>query len=512
MRHRSPGRSPRRLTPAGRVTSAATVLSLLAASGIAAVIGTSMAGGSPNLIANPGFEQDLTGWTTPTGPQHVDRANDGHTGGFSAKLWGASAGTVALKDSPNSVTKTDKGAVYHAAAWVRTTTPYVDAVLRIREVSGTGNLVGQHSRQLRLKTSDWSKIEFDYTAVKAGDQLDFNVLARDLVPGHALLVDDVWLSENTVVTDPPPPSPSKDPTPTPTPTVTARPTPTTTPTVTPTPTPTPTPPPVTNPSGTLFGTSIYQEPGETFETAYQRRVKEFGDLPVDRVYYPGLPKPWPGNAGYSGTTVSVSFKATPQQVLSGTYDATLTSWFETAPRDRDIYWTYYHEPEDNIEAGDFTAADYRAAWQRISTLADKAQNPRLHATMILMCYTLTSYSGRSFADYYPGSAYIDVLGWDCYNQYWGKGSYIDPAAQFAAVLATSKSTGKPFAVTEFGSQIVAGDTTGAGRAAWLRASAAYLSAQSALFVTYFDSPITKDYRLLDTNSVQAWKAAIASST
>jgi hypothetical protein len=257
---------------------------------------------------------------------------------------------------------------------------------------------------------------------------------------------------------------------------------------------------------------VYQEPGETFEQAYQRRVNEFGSLPVDRVYYPGLPQPWPGIAGYGGTAVSVSFKAAPKDVLAGAYDAMLTSWFETAPRDRDVYWTYYHEPEDNIAAGEFTAADYRAAWQRISALENRAQNPRLHATLILMCYSLSAYSGRHFTDYYPGAASIDVLGWDCYNQGWGKGLYYSPASMFAAVLAESTATGKPYAVTEFGSQVVAGDTTGAGRAAWLRASGSYLAQQHALFVTYFDSPHSNDYRLLDIPSLQAWTAVIASSS
>jgi cell division septation protein DedD len=518
MRHRSSGRSPRRLTPAGRVTSAATALSLLAAAGIAAVIGTSMAGASPNLIANPGFEQDLTGWSKLSAPQQLERVPGGHSGGYAAMLSSTSVSTVVLKDSPNTVSKTNQGAVYHAAAWVMAKTPYVDAVLRIREVSGTGSVVGEHGQQVRLKTAEWTQIQFDYTAVRDGDQLDFNVLARALVPGHDLLVDDVWLSEDTPVPTPTPtvtatptptvtatPTLTPTPTPTPTPTVTATPT----PTVTPTPTPTNTPP--VNPSGTLFGTSVYQNPGETFAQAYDRRVAEFGTLPVDRVYYPGLPSGWPGNAGFGGTTVSVSFKLMPQDVLTGAYDAALTSWFATAPRDRDTYWTYYHEPEDNIEAGQFTAADYRAAWTRIAALAAKAQNPHLHATLILMCYTLSAYSGRSFADYYPGPSVIDVLGFDCYNQDWANGTYIDPATQFAAVLAVSRATGKPFAVTEFGSQLAVGDPTGVGRAAWLKASAAYLAQQGAVLVTYFDSPVSHDYRLLDTPSLLAWKAVIATS-
>ena len=517
MRHRSPGRSPHRLSPTRRLTTAATVLSVLAAAGIATAIGTSLAGGAQNLIANPGFETDLTGWSSLVSPQHIDRVPGGHSGGYAAKLWGSAAGTVVLKDRPNTVTSTKAGHVFHVAAWVRTTTPHVDAVLRVREVSGRA-LVSQHSEQVRLKNDSWTKISFDYTAAKGGDQLDFNVLARNLSVRHSLLVDDVWLSDETPAVDPPAPSSTPTPSAKPTP-VSASPTPTPTPTVsTPPPAPSPTPsttpsdPPVLNDDGTLFGSSVYQESGETFQSAYDRRVREFGSMPVDRVYYPGLPKPWPGNAGYgNGQAVFVSFKVDPAQVLTGAYDATLTSWFETAPRAKDVYWTYYHEPEDNIEAGAFTAAQYRAAWQRISSLALRANNPRLHATLILMCYTLTPASGRSFADYYPGDAYIDVLAWDCYNQVWAKGQYIAPSTQFAGVLNESAATGKPFAVTEFGSQVAVGDTTGAGRAAWLRASAAYLSSVGAVAVTYFDSPVDNDYRLLDANSLAAWASVVASS-
>src|SRR5881394_3942670 len=73
MRHRAAGRSPRRLTPTRRLTGVAVALSLLAASGVAVVIGTSFAGGSGNLIHNPGFETDLAGWDGLTSPQALAR-------------------------------------------------------------------------------------------------------------------------------------------------------------------------------------------------------------------------------------------------------------------------------------------------------------------------------------------------------------------------------------------------------------------------------------------------------
>src|SRR4029078_3476871 len=120
-----------------------------------------------------------------------------------------------------------------------------------------------------------------------------------------------------------------------------------------------------------------------------------------------------------------------------------------------------------------------------------------------MCTTRETPSHRSFSDYYPGSAAVDVLAWDCYNHQ--TTSYIQPATQFQHVLATSASTGKPFGIAEFGSKVLSNDPNGSGRAAWLKATGTFLAQNHAKFITYFDSPIgTGDYRLRDTNSINAW--------
>jgi hypothetical protein len=71
----------------------------------------------------------------------------------------------------------------------------------------------------------------------------------------------------------------------------------------------------------------------------------------------------------------------------------------------------------------------------------------------------------------------------------------------------SASLGKPYGIAEFGSQLVLGDS-GAGRAAWLAASAAYLDAHGAEWVTYFDSPVDGAYQLLDAPSQAAWRTAV----
>ena len=259
----------------------------------------------------------------------------------------------------------------------------------------------------------------------------------------------------------------------------------------------------------LVGANVEVQSGESWLEANARADTAYGPLAMHRVFYPDLPPPWEGSrAAGGGRTVVVSFKAAPRDILAGSHDALLAEWFRTAPRDRDIYWVYYHEPEDNIEAGEFNAADYRAAWRRLGQLADDADHPRLHATLVLMCWTLESGSGRDWRDYYAGEDVIAVLGWDCYNSAGQRGGYyIDPAQRFESALAVSRQAGKPWGIAEFGSELIAGDESGEGRAAWLREVGEYLSSLTypPLWVAYFDSTVAGDFRLRDRPSQRAWQ-------
>jgi hypothetical protein len=88
--------------------------------------------------------------------------------------------------------------------------------------------------------------------------------------------------------------------------------------------------------------------------------------------------------------------------------------FDTAPTGHPIYYVYYHEPEDNIAADQFKAADYKAAWAHVVKLADAAHNPWLHSTLVLMNWDLEHGSGRNWKDYLPGGGIISTLGWDAY--------------------------------------------------------------------------------------------------
>jgi hypothetical protein len=218
---------------------------------------------------------------------------------------------------------------------------------------------------------------------------------------------------------------------------------------------------------------------ETYSEAMARVERELHPQ-VIRFYNAGTGGPsWPSQTG--SIPLVLSFKIPPAQVLDGSHDAQLASFFAATPRL--TYWSYWHEPEDNIANGDFSAAQYRAAWTRIAAIARSSGKP-LRATLILMDWTVNPKSHRTWTDYYPGPNVIDVLGWDAYA--WGPND--TPAAVFGAVRHVSAQAGKPWAIGETGvpSKQVPDQ---AQRQSMLTAMSRYLATASPapVFVTYFDS-------------------------
>jgi ABC-type cobalt transport system substrate-binding protein len=236
-------------------------------------------------------------------------------------------------------------------------------------------------------------------------------------------------------------------------------------------------------------------------------TSDFGHLPVVRVYYPGLPaaNAWSssGKAGANHSEVVVSFKALPSAILSGADDAALSHFFDTAPTSHPVYYSYWHEPEDNIEAAQFTLTAYKAAWAHVVALADAAHNPELHSTLILMAYDLDKSSGRDWKDYLPSGGIISTLGWDAYPA----GAVADrnpqltpPAVFMGPAVAASKSVGLPFGFAEFGVPDMP------GRAAWLDEVGNYILHSGAVFGTLFQGA-----DLADASSITAWRSMITAS-
>jgi len=248
-----------------------------------------------------------------------------------------------------------------------------------------------------------------------------------------------------------------------------------------------------------------QQGSRSWTAAVAESNQAYGGMEVVRVFYPGLPSKWPGRAGDVGGAVVVSFKASPVDILSGKHDATLSEWFRTAPRDRDIWWSYFHEPEDNVKSGDFTAQQWRDAFTRIAGLADAAGNPRLYNTVILMCWTLSPASGRNFADFMPGGGVVEAIGWDCYAH--SSSPYSNPDDLYRKAYTKTRELGLQFGVAETGAKLGADDGSGAKRGQWLRSVGRWMLDRDAAFACYWDAQgVTgADYRLADDPSKQAWR-------
>ncbi len=256
----------------------------------------------------------------------------------------------------------------------------------------------------------------------------------------------------------------------------------------------------------LFGASA------SSPSALAQATSEFGHLPIFRQYFRALPdaNAWTSAdaLGINNSAVVVSFNASPSSVLSGADNASLSHFFDNAPTGHAIYYSYYPEPEQFIESGQFSAASYRSAWAHIVSLASAAHNPFLHSTLVLTNWDLNAASGRNWKDYLPSGNVISVLGWDAYpaGTVQDKDPQPTPPAQFMGpAIAASRSVGLPFGFAEF----ALGTPT--DRPAWLASVASYLTSQGALFGTLFNSPGYPWTELNDSASISAWRAIVAKS-
>ena len=258
-------------------------------------------------------------------------------------------------------------------------------------------------------------------------------------------------------------------------------------------------------SPTKYGASVPSD-GVDWRTAVRRSDQRYGGMETVRVYEPFVRDTFNRLLAGFKRPVVVSFREMPNRVLSGAVDQELRTFFRHAPKHRPTYWSYFHEPEDDAERGLITAAKYRAAWRHINRIAHSVGNPRLHATLILMCWTARS-ANRTVSAYYPGD-FIDIMAWDCYSPR-GSSSYMAPRKLMGPAYRATHRRHNQFGVAELGSVLIRGDGDGTRRAKWLRKCGRYTDRRNAAFVSYWDSEGTStDFRLHDEPSRRAWRDVI----
>lgn len=242
------------------------------------------------------------------------------------------------------------------------------------------------------------------------------------------------------------------------------------------------------PPATIAWGSSVENRGQTARQALLRVENTMGKGAI-RVFdqSPAFPTQY---APLDDRTIAYSFKGTPTSIIAGNSDAAFRQFltdakaYTTDPANptAKVYWTYFHEPEDDIAKGNFTAADYRAAWAHLIAISNEAalNTPDVQSALILMKFTLEAGSGRTFTDYYPPA--VDNLFWDTYKfqTTTSIASMVDP------LVANSNQFGKPWGIAETGVSV---HHTDAARQTALHDLAAYIATRATKprIVTYFNS-------------------------
>jgi hypothetical protein len=152
---------------------------------------------SQNLVGNPGFESDTSGWNIGGSDPGVTltRVSGGHSGGWSGLVANGGTGvasTCKLNDAPNWVKVTSSG-TYSLTMWVRADTPGANFTARWREYNG-GSLVGTASASVTLSTS-WQLVTLSYVPANPGvSTLDFTGWVSNVPVGPCFYADDVSMT------------------------------------------------------------------------------------------------------------------------------------------------------------------------------------------------------------------------------------------------------------------------------------------------------------------------------
>jgi hypothetical protein len=469
------------------------------------------------LIRNGGFHHGRADWKASGRDPRVKIIHPGLRSGHAARVVGAKPHRAAAGIAEHlSMVPAESGDRFVASAMVRRVGHrHTNVWLRITEMVA-GQQVGHYDRRVALRGRHWHRLGINYTDRRSGSRLVLSLMAPSAQHRHGFIVDRVRVIQTRRIVIVPVPVGNPDPTPTPTPSSSsptptpssdsptpgpssasptpssASPTPTPTPTATsasPTPSPSATPsatptvpaPPV-SPSascslskmmvpscGVLWGAYRPLQSGETWTTDTTDLESQVGRK-FDIVYryhdfstsgagvFPDANEQALAASGrvllddWAPRIFSTGVQLKWADVADGTYDSTVID--PEAERikayGKPIMLSFDHEMDARVGTSG-TAADYVAAYRHIEDTFNS-----LGVTNVIWVWTITGYSGHNseFQSLYPGSSYVDWIGYDPYNfgscksEGWKTFSQtIDPEYQW---LESNGFGNKPFILPEYG--------------------------------------------------------------
>lgn len=166
----------------------------------------------PNIVSNPSFEQDVSGWSGHVGAT-LARVAGGRRDGYAARLTLPVVEWAGIEDRPSWTSAAGYGRRFVIGAWVRSATIGGRVRVQVKEYQG-GVLMGSHSQiggpvyggEL---TPTWRRVMLAYTCVASGpSELDLSIDAES-AGGGTFDVDEVSIvgvagPTNVSVSDAPP--------------------------------------------------------------------------------------------------------------------------------------------------------------------------------------------------------------------------------------------------------------------------------------------------------------------
>ncbi len=149
-----------------------------------------------NLLANPSFETNLTGWSGYQATLVREAQAGAPAGGYVAKVTRSSGTSFTIDDGARAVPSLVAGTTYTAEIWVKAASASSvgkPIQIKLRERTASGTVVADVGSPNVALTNSWQKLTLTRTVVTAGGNLGLRVSHGSAVAGDAFYADAALL-------------------------------------------------------------------------------------------------------------------------------------------------------------------------------------------------------------------------------------------------------------------------------------------------------------------------------
>lgn len=150
----------------------------------------------PNLVSNPSFETNTTGWTGWQSSITRESVTGAPNGSFAVKVTRTTGTSFTVDDEPPTIASTTTGQKYWASVWVRaasTSSQGKNVTLRLREINSSGVLVKETISPGIVLTNTFQQLFVTVTAASGGNTLDMRISQTGAATGDAFYADQFEL-------------------------------------------------------------------------------------------------------------------------------------------------------------------------------------------------------------------------------------------------------------------------------------------------------------------------------